>query len=119
MGNAGGSHNVAEQLLPFRGDVLYQHRYQKHTLIPGLQILKQVLGFLPVGGKVRGNDVHIISGPHRLFLFLDLHFLQVAHFPLDIADRRGLVDRLDMKVDRHRVVQVQKFGQHPVRQLRR
>ena len=81
--------------------------------------MKQVLGFLPIGGKVRGNDVHIISGPHRLFLFLDLHFLQVAHFPLDIADRLGLVDRLDMQVDRHRIVQVQKLCQHPVRQLRR
>ena len=81
--------------------------------------MKQVLGFLPIGGKVRGNDVHIISGPHRLFLFLNLHFLQIAHFPLDIADRLGLVDRLDMQVDRHRIVQVQKLCQHPVRQLRR
>ncbi len=83
-----------------------------------MQILQQIFGVLAVGGKVRGNDVHVIAGAHGLFLFLNGHLLQVAHFALDILDGLCLVDRLDMQADGHGVVHIQELCQQLVRQLR-
>ena len=59
---------------------------------------------LSIGGKVGGNDVHVIPGSDRFLLFLNGHFLQVRHFALDVSDCLCLVDRLDMQVDGHGIV---------------
>ena len=62
-----------------------------------------------------------ISYPARTAFFCSSIFIfcRSLIFRLILRIAVGLVDRLDMQVDRHRVVQVQKLGQHPVRQLRR
>ena len=44
-----------------------------------------------VGGKVRRNDVHVVSGADCFFLFLNLH--------LDALDGLRLIDGADMEVD--------------------
>ena len=81
--------------------------------------MKKALRFLAVSSKVGRNDVHVIPCADRFFLLLNFHFLQIAHFTLDIADRLCLIDRLDMQIDRDRIVQIQKVGKQTVRKLRR
>ena len=90
--------------MAFGSDIFHQYRHKEHALIAALQILQKIFGFLSIGGKVGGNDVHVIPGSDRFLLFLNGHFLQVRHFTLDVSDRLRLVDRLDMQVDGHGVV---------------
>ena len=49
-----------------------EERNKKHPLILALQFFQKRFCILPVGGEIRRNDIHIISGTDRLFLFLDL-----------------------------------------------
>ena len=47
-------------LFTWRG-IQHQKRNQEHSLIPALKIFQQFLGLTAIGGKVRRNNIHIIS----------------------------------------------------------
>ena len=103
--------------MPFR----IQHQKSQHEkpFVPGLQFVQQLFGVLAVGGKVAGEDVHIVPGTDSLFLFLNLHGIKVGDFSLDGLDSLGLVDGLHMEIDENPVFRFEKIGQHFVRKFRR
>ena len=71
--------HIVQLLAGFRR-IQEQHRDQEHPLVTGLQIFQQPLGFISVSHQVRRDDVHVIPRPHRLFLFLDLHPIDIRYF---------------------------------------
>ena len=62
--------------------VQHQKGDKEHSLVSALQILQQLFRFTAVGGKVRGNDVHVVSCADCFFLFLDLTAIQVGNLAL-------------------------------------
>ena len=98
--------------------VQHQEGHKEHSLVSALQILQELFGLGTVGGKVGGNDVHVISGADGFFLFLNFGFIQVGDFPLDRLDGLDLIHGLDMQADDQRAFHIQKIRQHPVIQLR-
>ena len=113
-----GLEDVVAQLAGIVGGVQHQERHQEHPLVAALQVLQQLLGLGPVGGKVRGDDVHVIPGADGLFLFLDLAAVQVGDLALHRLDGLHLVHRLDVQVHDEGTLHIEKVRQHPVIQLR-
>ena len=118
LGDALGlQQNVVQ--LPFGvGGVQYQEGELKHALIPALQFLEQRLGRGAVGRQIAGNNVHVISRPDSLFLFLDLAFIQIGDAALDGLDGLGLIQALDVHGHYQAAFHVQELGQHPILQFR-
>ncbi len=58
------------------GCVHYKEGDKEHALIVALQILQQLLGFNAVGGQIRGNDVHVVTGANRFLLLFDFHLVE-------------------------------------------
>ncbi len=83
-----------------------------------MQVLQELLGFTAVGGKVGGNDVHIIAGAHGLFLFLDFHFIEVCDFPFDRLDGFHLIYGLNVHRHDDGGFHIQKIGEDAVAELR-
>ena len=79
-----------------------------------MQITEDVLCLACVGGKVGGDDIHIETFPHRLFLRVDLHTVNVSDLPLDRFDRLVLVHAADMEADKQPAVRIQQLGEHTV-----
>ena len=115
---AHGEH-IVFQPLPGGSDVHHGKGQQEHPLVAGLEIGQQLGGVLGKGNEVRGQNLHIVPGPHRLFLLLGLHAAYVRDFPLDGLDGFELIHRLDMERDGELGVQLQDFRQQLVRELRR
>ena len=82
-----------------------------------MQVLQQLLRLRAVGGKVRGDDVHVVSGTDGLFLLLDGHFLQIGDLALDGLDGLDLIHGLDVHTDDEGAFHVEEVCQHPVVQL--
>ena len=70
-----GLEYIVVQLTRGVSRVQHQEGHEEHSLVPALQILQELFGLGTVGGKVGGNDVHIVSGTDRFFLFLDFGFV--------------------------------------------
>ena len=113
-----GLEHVVVQLFSALRRVHQQERHQEHALIPALEVLQQLLGLLAVGGKVRGDDIHVIPGPDRFFLFLDLGAVQVGDLALDGLDGADLIHRLDVHGHHKTGLHIQKIRQNTVIQLR-
>ena len=94
--------------------VHHQEGHQEHSLISALQVTENVLCLTCVGGKVGGDDIHIETFPHRLFLRVDLHTVNVGDLPLDRFDCLVLIHTADMEADKQPVVRIQQFGEHTV-----
>ena len=80
--HASGPEYLVAQLPLGVGHVQDKERHHEKAFVPGLQFGKQLLGVRAVGGKVGGQDVHVVAGAHRLFLLLYLHGVQVGDLPL-------------------------------------
>ena len=91
---------------------------QEHSLVAGLQILQQLLGFRAVGSKVGRDNVHIVAGAHSLFLLLDFGFIQIGDLALDRLDGIDLIHRLHMEIDDDAALHIKEVCQHTVIQLR-
>ena len=100
------------------GGVEDQEGDQKHSLVPALEVREQLFGFGTVGGKVGGNDIHVISGTDSLFLLLDLALIQIGDGALDGFDGADLIHGLHMDVDHDIAFNIQKVLENPVTQLR-
>ena len=83
-----------------------------------MQVLQQLLGLGPVGGKVGGDDVHVIPGADGLFLFLDLAAVQVGDLALHRLDGLHLIHRLDVQIHNEGTFHIEKIRQHTVIQFR-
>ena len=110
---------VVVKLLAAACRIDHDEGQQKHTLVAALQVLQQLLRLRAVGGKVRGDDVHVVSGADGLFLLLDGHFLQIRDLALDGLDGLDLIHGLDVHTDDEGAFHVEEVRQHPVVQLRR
>ena len=113
-----GLEDVVAQLAGIVRRVQHQERHQEHPLVAALQVLQQLLGLGPVGGKVGGDDVHVIPGADGLFLFLDLAAVQVGDLALHRLDGLHLIHRLDVQIHNEGTFHIEKIRQHPVVQLR-
>ena len=105
---------VILQLLLAVRKIHHQEGHQEHSLISALQITEDVLCLACVGGKVSGDDIHIETFPHCLFLCVDLHTVNVGDLPLDRFDCFVLVHAADMEADKQPAVRIQQFGEHTV-----
>ena len=104
-------HIVAQLLL---GVSYIHHQKSQHEkpLVPGLQFVQQLFGVLTVGGKVAGEDIHVVPGTHSLFLLLNLHGVKVCYLPFDGFDGLGLVNGLHMEIDENPAFRFEEVGQH-------
>ena len=84
------------QLLLCLRHVHDQEGQVEHPLIPALQVLEDGLCRAAVGGKVAGEDVHVIPAAYRPLLLRDLHGVQVGDLALDHLDSLVLVDPADV-----------------------
>ena len=80
--------------------------------------MQQLLGLRAVGSQVRGDDVHVVPGAHRLFLFLDFGPVQVGDLPFDGLDGADLIHRLDVHGHYQAGFHVQEVRQDAVIELR-
>ena len=119
LGDGGRLKYVVVKLLTAACGVDHNKGQQEHSLVAALQVLQQLLRLRAVGGKVRGDDVHVVSGADGLFLLLDGHFLQIRDLPLDGLDGLDLIHGLDVHTDDEGAFHVEEVRQHPVVQLRR
>ena len=77
-----------------------------------MQFVQQLFGILAVGGKVAGEDIHVVPGTDSLFLFLNLHGIKVSDFSFNRLDGLGLVDGLHMEIDENAAFGFEEVGQH-------
>ena len=105
---------VILQLLLAVRKVHHQEGHQEHSLISALQVTEDILCLACVGGKVSWDDIHIETFPHRLFLRVDLHTVNVGDLPLDRFDCLVLIHAADMEADKQPAVRIQQFGEHTV-----
>ena len=84
-----------------------------------MQFVQQLFGILAVGGKVAGEDIHVVPGTDSLFLFLNLHSIKVCYLPLDGFYGLGLVNGLHMEIDENPAFRFEEVGQHFIRKFRR
>ena len=94
--HASGPEYLVAQLPLGVGHVQDKERHHEKAFVPGLQFGQKLLGVRAVGGKVGGQDVHVVAGAHRLFLLLYLHGVQVGDLPLYPLDGLGLLNGLHM-----------------------
>ena len=92
----------------------HQKGHQEHSLISALQITEDILCLACVGGKIGGDDIHIETFPHRLFLRVDLHTVNVGDLPFDRFDCLVLIHAADMEADKQPAVRIQQLGEHTV-----
>ena len=119
LGHARRLEHIVAQLLLGVGHVQHQKGQHEKPLVPGLQFIQQLFGILAVGGKVAGEDIHVVPGTDSLFLLLNLHGIKVCYLPLDGFDGLGLVNGLHMEIDENAAFRFEEVGQHFVRKFRR
>ena len=100
-------------------DIDHRERQEEHPLVAGLQIGQELCRVLAECNQVRGQDVGIVPGPHRLALFLHLHFADVGELALDGLNGLELIHRLNMERDRHFRIHLQNLRKELVGELGR
>ena len=118
LGNAGGLENIVLQLLRGSAGVEDKEGQQKHALILALQLLQKCLCVLTIGRKIRWNYFHVISGPYRLFLLLDLSAVELRDGVLHRLDGLVLIHRLDVHGHDLTGLHSEEIRQHPVTDVR-
>ena len=119
MGNGSGLEHRIFELLAVGCCVHDEDGHEEQPLIAGLEILQQTLCLTAEGGKIGRDDVHIVAGADSLFLFFNLHLVEVGDLRLDALDCLRLVNRPDMKIDRNVAVHLKEVGKHTVIEFRR
>ena len=119
LGHTRRLEHIVAQLLLGVGHVQHQKSQHEQSLISCLQLVQQLFGVLTVGGKVAGQDFHVVPGTDSLFLLLNLHGIKVCYLPFDGFDGLGLVDGLHMEIDENPAFRFEEVGQHFVRKFRR
>ena len=94
-----------------------QKRDHKETLVLRLELFEKRLCITAVGGKIRRNNVHIVPGTDRFFLFFDLRTVQFRDLMLDHLERRILVKGTDMDRYDLSAFHIQKILEHHIGEL--
>ena len=105
---------VVVQLSAGGGGIYHKEGQKKHSLVAALQIIQQVLGVLTESNEVRRKNIHVVTASDGLFLFLHLHFVNIADFALDGFDGLGLIDGLNVHGNGHFSVHLQQLGKELV-----
>ena len=100
------------------GDIDHRERQEEHPLVAGLQIGQQLRCVFGKGNEIGWQDVGIISGPHRLALFLHFHFSNVGQLAFYRFNSLELIHRLNVHSHSQLCVQFQDLRQELVRELR-
>ena len=119
LGDGARLKDVVAEALPVVRHVHHKEGQKKHTLVAALQLLQELFRLRAVGGKVGGDNIHIVAGAHRFFLLLNGHFLQVGDLALNGLDGLHLIHGLDVHTDDKGAFHIQEVRQHPVVELRR
>ena len=90
----------------------------EHSFIPALQVLEDGLCRAAVGGKVAGEDVHVIPAAHRPLLLRNFHGVQVGDLALDHLDGLVLIDASDVHGHQDVALGLHKLRQNAVVDLR-
>ena len=110
--------NVFQQ--PFTvGNMEENEGDKEHSFVAALQIVQQLFGLGAVGGQIGRDNVHIIAGADSLLLLVDLALIQICDFSLDVLDRLGLIQGLDMHTDHKVCLHIQELGEDSILKLRR
>ena len=91
---------------------------KEHALIPALKLLQELFRFIAIGCKVRRNNIHIVPGADGLFLFFNLHLIEIGDFALDGLDGLDLIHRLNVHGHDYGTFHIQEVCQHTVVQFR-
>ena len=118
LSNGIGLENVVVQLPLGVCSVQNQEGNQEHSLVPALKISQQLLCFSTVGSKVRGDDVHVITGTDSFLLFLNLGLVQIGDGSLDGLDGADLIHGLNMEIHNDVAFNVQEILQNTVTEFR-
>lgn len=110
--------DVRLQLLLGLAGIHDEHGDEEHALVLALQLLEERLRILAVSGQVTRDDVHIVTGPDSLFLFLDLGPVKLRDRMLNGLDGLRLVDGLDVHRDDLARIHVQEVFQELVGKVR-
>ena len=100
------------------GGVENEEGNQEHSLVPALEVFQQLLCFGTIGGKVRGNDVHVITGTDSFLLLFDLGFVQIGDGSLNGLDGADLIHGLNMEIHNDVAFNVQEVLQNTVTEFR-
>ena len=118
LSNGIGLEDVVVQLPLGVGSVQNEEGNQEHSLVPALEVCQQLLCFSTVGGKVRGDDVHVITGTDSFLLFLNLGLVQIGDGSLDGLDGADLIHGLNMEIHNDVALNVQEVLQNTVTEFR-
>ena len=99
LGDTGSLEDIGLQFLLRSSGIHDEKGDQEHSLVLALQLLQKRLRVLAVGGQIRRNDVHVVTGTDCFLLFLDLGTVKLRDCVLDGLDRLCLVHRLDVHGD--------------------
>ena len=110
--------HIVFQLLFGAPGVHHKECQHEHPLVLALQFFQKCFRIFTVGGKIRGNDVHIVAGTDSLFLFLDFGTVKLRNGTLDGLDCRRLINRLDVHGHDLAGLHIQKISQHSVGKVR-
>ena len=119
LGDGARLKDVVAEALPVVRHVHHKEGQKEHTLVAALQLLQELFRLRAVGGKVGGDNIHIVAGAHRFFLLLNGHLLQIGDLALNGLDCLHLIHGLDVHTDDKGAFHIQKIRQHPVVELRR
>ena len=118
LGNAGRLRYSDFQLLLGCRHVHDQEGQIEHSLVSALQVLEDGFCRAAVGGKVAGEDVHVIPAAHCPLLLRNLHGVQVGDLPLDHFNGFVLVDAPDVHSHQDIALGLHKLRQNAVVDLR-
>ena len=113
-----GLEYIVLKLLQGSSGIKYQEGQKEHSLILALQLLQECLCILTIGGKVRGNDIHVVSGTNRLLLFLNLASIQLCNRMLNRLDGLVLIHRLNMHGHNLAGLHTKEICQHSITDIR-
>lgn len=118
LGDGIGLEDVIVQLPLGVCGIQNQEGNQEHSLVPTLEACQQLLCFGTVGGKVRGNDVHVITGTDSFLLFLNLGLVQIGDGSLNGLDGADLIHGLNMEIHNDVALNIQEILQNTVTEFR-
>ena len=92
LGDALGLEHIVFQFLLGASGVQHQKRHHEHSLVLALQFFQKRLRIFAIGSKVRRDNIHVIAGTHRFFLFFDFGTVKLGDGSLDGLNCRSLVN---------------------------
>ena len=91
LGDTGCLEDIGLQFLLRPSGIHDEKGDQEHALVLALQFLQKCFRVLAVGGQIRRDDVHVVTGTDCFLLFLYLGTVKFRDRVLDGLDRFRLI----------------------------